>query len=181
MIRAADGSAVQFVKRLMKRNRHTTIQLALDFDARQTDHQGAGKSEYARREIDCPGYDLGHPWHYLARGCGGIPIPVEHIPPPSPSAHDAPLKLPANAVNRSVKLRAIYQDEQHCLADCKGRYEEIAENGVDALSWYDREIAHAGDLELAWACSIALAYNHVVSCLGRLAWLRKELGLAPWT
>ena len=161
----------------MKRDHHSTIQLALDFDARQTEHQGAGPSAHVQREIDCPGYDLGHPWHYLARGCGGIPIPVQHIPSPSPSPHDAPLKLAANPVKRSVQLRAIYQDEQHRLADFKARYQEIVEHGVGALSRYDREIAHGGDLELAWACSIALAYNHVVSCLGRLAWLRRELGL----
>jgi hypothetical protein len=172
-------SAAPSVKGIMKPEHGIRIQLALDFDAWQTDRTGAAQSEVVQQEIDCPGYDLGHPWHYLACGCGGTPIPVEHIPSPPPSPHDAPLKLPTNPVKRTAKLRAIYQDEQRCLVKCKARYEEIVANGVDALSWYDREIAYGGDLELAWAGSIALAYNHVVSCQGRLAWLRRELGLDP--
>lgn len=123
------------------------------------------------------GYSPGHPWYYLARGDEAAVIPVDQIPPPLSADWFAPMKQPTNRAKRMVRLRSLYEVERLALAADRRRYEEIIEEGVSAMSWYDREVAYGGDTELAWACSIALAYNHVVYRLGRLSWLRQELGL----
>jgi hypothetical protein len=51
----------------------------------------------------------------------------------------------------------------------------LIEHGVDALSQYDREIAHGGNDELAWASAIALKYNHISGARGRVQWLEQQL------
>jgi hypothetical protein len=36
--------------------------------------------------------------------------------------------------------------------------------GGDALSKYDREIAHGADDELAWASAVAIKFSHISQC-----------------
>jgi hypothetical protein len=51
--------------------------------------------------------------------------------------------------------------------------------GPSALSDFDRNIAHGGDDELAWASAVALKYNHFRAGLARIAWLHRQIEPAP--
>jgi hypothetical protein len=152
-------------------------QLSFRFSGADSTAANAAESATDEPRYTLRGYSPGHPWYYLARGDEAAVIPVDQIPPPFPADWFAPRTLPTNRAKRIVQLRSLYEEEQLTLAADRRRYEQIIEEGVSVLSWYDREVAYGGDAELAWAGSIALAYNHIVFRLGRVGWLRKELGL----
>ena len=121
-------------------------------------------------------YGPGHPWHYLQRGDGQKPVPVEEIPPgPCDGAFVG--KLPRDMAKRRVKLSQLLADQTRQLEEDKTKYREVAERGSQALSEYDRTIAYGGDDELAVASTLALKFNHISNGLGRVAWLREKVGI----
>jgi hypothetical protein len=64
--------------------------------------------------------------------------------------------------------------EQAALTADQERYTDIVQRGAEALSRYDREIAHTSDA-MAVATALALKYNHIGQGLGRAAWLANEV------
>lgn len=127
-------------------------------------------------------YGPGHPWHYLPQGDNAPPVPVDAIPAAENLAHTFDRELPKPRAKRLVKARELLDAERRGLEDDCKRYQEIIERGADALSQYDREIAHGGDLELARASALALKHNHIAWRKGRIAVLERELSpsVARW-
>lgn len=123
-------------------------------------------------------YDLGHPWHYLPEGDNAAPAPADSIEPDIDIGKFIERELPKNPVKRKEKLQAMLEQERQRIAEDKRRYQEIVERGAEALSRYDREIAHTSD-EMARATALALKYNHIRYGLGRVAWLEARLGVKP--
>ncbi|QDV90755.1 hypothetical protein RAS2_18380 [Phycisphaerae bacterium RAS2] len=121
-------------------------------------------------------YDPGHPWHYLPEGDNAAPVPVDSIEPDIDVGKFLERELPKNPIKRKEKLRAMLEQEKQRVAHDKRRYQEIVELGAEALSRYDREIAHTTD-EMARATALALKYNHLRYGLGRVAWLEVRLGV----
>lgn len=121
-------------------------------------------------------YDPGHPWHYYWAGDAAVPLPFEEIPPADDAGRWLERDLPKNSAKRLARLRELLTVETQRLQDDRMRYEEIATRGAEALSRFDREIAHGGNVELARASALALKYYHIRMGLGRLKWLGKELG-----
>jgi hypothetical protein len=139
----------------------------------------AGRDEFRTvrpSAASAPKYGPGHPWHYLARGDGQNPTPVEEIPSSECDGNFAG-KLPANAGKRREKLAQLLSDQTRQLEEDKARYNDIVARGAAALSEYDRTIAYGGDHELAVASSISLKFNHLSNGLGRVQWLKARLGL----
>lgn len=121
-------------------------------------------------------YDPGHPWHYYHEGDAREPMPVDDIPPaPDPVLPTAP----RNPKKRLEFFRRALADQEQQLAQDKHRYRELIDNGPDALSDYDRNIAHDGNDELAWASAMALKFNHIRHGLGRVTALRLMLAMPP--
>jgi hypothetical protein len=155
---------------------------ALDAYARGFGHEAATALDaWVRKTVaDCTieprnRYDPGHPWHYLPQGDNAAPIPVEQIEPDLDVGRFIERELPKNPAKRLEKLRAALSAEQARVEADKRRYQEIIEKGAEALSRYDREIAHTSD-QMAVATALALKYCHIRYGLGRIAWLEKELG-----
>ncbi|RIK66074.1 MAG: hypothetical protein DCC65_10645 [Planctomycetota bacterium] len=121
-------------------------------------------------------YDPGHPWHYLLQGDNAQPIPIELIEPDLALGQFIERDLPKNPAKRREKLRALLAEEEQRVTEDKRRYQEIVEKGAEALSRYDREIAHTSD-EMARATALSLKFNHLRYGLGRIAWMRKQLGV----
>jgi hypothetical protein len=119
-------------------------------------------------------YDPTHPWHYYHAGDNAMPAPVEEIPTDLDAGQFLEKELPKNPAKRLAKLRAMFITESEQLENDKQRYTDIVERGADALSRYDREIAHSSDA-LARATALALNYRHVGLGLGRLQWIEDEL------
>lgn len=119
-------------------------------------------------------YPPSHPWHYLACGDGVDPVPVCEIPAAVIRDQEFCYKLPKNPKKRAERLSQLLADERSHLEIDKQRYQEIVERGAEALSDYDRGIAHSTD-ETARASALALKYNHVSRGLGRIAWLEAQL------
>jgi len=119
-------------------------------------------------------YPPSHPWHYFHAGDNAPPIPVEQIPVDQDAGRWLAERLPKNPAKRAQKLRDMLAHEQTTLAIDKERYTGITQRGAEALSRYDREIAHTSDA-MAVATALALKYNHISQGLGRVAWLTKEL------
>jgi hypothetical protein len=69
----------------------------------------------------------------------------------------------------------MLDDQRRQLEEDKKRYQELLERGPAALSDYDRNIAHGGDDELAWASAIALKFNHISGGRGRIALLERMI------
>ncbi|RIK67138.1 MAG: hypothetical protein DCC65_07925 [Planctomycetota bacterium] len=120
-------------------------------------------------------YEPGHPWHYLPQGDNAPPIPVEEIEPDFDIGKLIERELPKNLSKRREKLRVMLASEQARLEEDKRRYQEIIQRGAEALSRYDREIAHSSD-EMARATALSLKYNHLRYGLGRVAWIARQLG-----
>jgi hypothetical protein len=120
-------------------------------------------------------YDPGHPWHYLPEGDNARPIPVEDIEPDIDAGRYIEQELPKNPAKRAEKLRAMLAHERERVEEDKRRYQEIVERGAEALSRYDREIAHTSD-EMARATALSLKYNHIRYGMGRVAWLERRSG-----
>lgn len=121
-------------------------------------------------------YDPGHPWHYYHEGDNAPPIPLEDIEPSSDSGRFLADKLPKNRVKRIQTMKELLMNERERVKEDKRRYQEIVERGAEALSRYDREIAHTSD-EMARATALSLKYNHICWGMGRVAWLEKQLGI----
>lgn len=120
-------------------------------------------------------YPPGHPWHYYRLGDNAAPMPIDAIPPATGIEHTFDRELPKPGPKRIVKARELLDAERRGLEADRQRYLEIVERGVDALSRYDREIPHGGDLEMARASALAFTFNHVAWRLGRIAVLEREL------
>jgi hypothetical protein len=120
-------------------------------------------------------YDPGHPWHYYHEGDNAQPIPVDQIEADLDIGRFIERELPKNPKKRAEKLQSLLSQERERVEHDKRRYQEIVERGAEALSRYDREIAHTSD-EMARASSLALKYNHIRYGLGRVAWLEKRFG-----
>jgi hypothetical protein len=127
------------------------------------------------RETPEAQYDPGHPWHYYAEGDGMEPMSVDEIAPTLTDEAWIASSLPKNRTKRVEKLRQMLGDQESQLAQDKQRYIDLVKRGAQALSDYDRQIAHGGNDELAWASSIALKYNHIRNGLGRVAWLKERV------
>lgn len=120
-------------------------------------------------------YPPGHPWHYYRLGDNAAPMPADAIPPAKGLEHTFDRELPRRGLKRIIKARELLDAERRGLEADRQRYQAIVERGADALSRYDREIAHGGDLEMARASALALTFNHVAWRLGRIAVLEREL------
>lgn len=140
--------------------------LALDEWARKA-HAGADRSRTS--------YDPGHPWHYYRGGDNADPLPVDAIPPNLDAGRFIESDLPKNPAKREKRIRELYDEELRRLQDDERRYQEIVERGAEALSRYDREIAHSGNDEMARATALALKFNHIALARGRIAWLEQRL------
>lgn len=119
-------------------------------------------------------YDPGHPWHYLLEGDNAPPIPVDEIEGDREAGSHIELNLPKNRAKRKERLREMLVEEQQRVQEDRRRYQEIVEQGVEALSRYDREIAHTSDA-MARATALSLKFNHIRFGLGRIAWIEREL------
>lgn len=121
-------------------------------------------------------YDPGHPWHYYREGDAAEPMPIDEIP--AAPSWDLPVtpKIPRK---RAAFLQQLLVDQERQLSEDRNRYTELAEKGADALSAYDRNIAHNGNDDLAWASAVALKFNHIRNGQARVAALRAALVKAP--
>ena len=109
-------------------------------------------------------YDPGHPWHYYDRGDGADPLPLDAIPARIVTTEQFNVKWPKNAAKRRAMMQQMLTSQMTQLAEDEKRYQRLVDDGVDALSQYDREIAHGGNDDLAWASAVALKYNHISDC-----------------
>ena len=141
--------------------------------ARRLDGWVHHQVETQRREVH---YDPGHPWHYLYRGDGQKPVPVDGIRPGPREMKPSTTRLPRDRAKRLKKLRDMRAERQARLEADRRRYVQLVEMGAAALSEFDRSIAHGGDEELAWASAVALVYTHIRNGLGWLAWAEQQLG-----
>jgi hypothetical protein len=123
-------------------------------------------------------YDPGHPWHYYDQGDGADPVPLDAIPARVVTTEQFNVKWPKNAVKRRTMMQQMLAGQRAQLVEDEQRYQRLIEVGVEALSQYDREIAHGGDDELACASAISLKYNHISGARGRVLWLEQQLGVA---
>lgn len=121
-------------------------------------------------------YDPGHPWHYYWAGDRAEPLAFGEIAPAEDAGRWIERDLPKNPAKRLARLRELLTTETSRLDEDRRRYEDIIALGADALSQFDREIAHGGNDELARASALALKYNHIRMGLGRVRWLREQLG-----
>lgn len=121
-----------------------------------------------------PSYDPTHPWHYFHAGDNATPVSVDEIPMDDQAGEFVARDLPKNPAKRLIKLRELFVRESQQLEADRARYAEIVERGAEALSCYDREIAHTSDA-MARATALALKYRHVSLGLGRVQWIRETL------
>jgi len=133
----------------------------------KTQADGAGRTEY----------DPGHPWHYYHEGDGAEPLPVAAIPARPTTLERLGIKVPKTPAKRQALFQKFLADQRRQLAEDEQRYKELIEWGAEALSEYDREIAYAGDDDLAWASAVALKFNHIGRGRGRVSTLEDALGL----
>ncbi len=154
---------------------------ALDAYARGFGNDAASTLDAWTRKVvaDCTiepsnRYDPGHPWHYLPEGDNAAPIPVEQIEADIDVGRYIERELPKNPKKRSEKLQSLLTQERERVEQDKRRYQEIVERGAEALSRYDREIAHTSDA-MAVATALSLKFNHIRYGLGRVAWLQRTL------
>jgi hypothetical protein len=145
---------------------------ARELEAWAHDQRDHGEGEFDQ-------YDPGHPWHYYAQGDNATPLPVDEIPPARQAGLSFEASLPKSAAKRREKLNSMLTDQQQQLDRDQERYQELVDRGAEALGYYDRNIAHGGNDELAWASALALKYNHIRNGLGRVAWLQEQLKKRP--
>jgi len=103
---------------------------------------------------------------------------VEAIPAGAISIDQFGVKWPKNPAKRRTLMQQMLEGQRRQLADDERRYRDLIDRGVEALSQYDREFAHGGNDDLAWASAVALKYNHVAGTRGRIDTLEKALGVA---
>lgn len=119
-------------------------------------------------------YPPSHPWHYYHAGDSAPPVPVDQIEPDSDAGNWIADRLPKNPKKRVEVMREMLEREQASLAADKARYADIVQRGAEALSRYDREIAHRSD-SMAVSTALALNYTHISQGRGRVAWLMAQL------
>lgn len=122
-------------------------------------------------------YAPGHPWHYYRLGDNAAPLPFDTIPASDEAGRALARELPKSHTKRLLKARELLAAERQGLEDDRGRYQQIVERGADALSSYDRDIACAGNDEMARAEALAMNVNHIAWRRGRIAWLERESSL----
>lgn len=115
-------------------------------------------------------WNPGHPWHYLRDGDYGPPVPFADIPASPADEHSFSHAFPKHPVRRAAKARQLLEAERAALEERRQRYEDILQRGAEALSNYDRTIAHDDD-EMAVAESLSLLYNQIAWYRGRIAFL----------
>jgi hypothetical protein len=119
-------------------------------------------------------YDPGHPWHYYHEGDAAEPIPAHKIP--AAPKYELPA-APKNPRKRLEFFQQMFVDQEKQFQEDMDRYTELADKGAEALSDYDRNIAHDGNEDLAWASAIALKFNHIRYGQARMAALRAVLAM----
>jgi len=119
-------------------------------------------------------YPPSHPWHYYHGGDNAAPIPVGEIPPNEDVGRYLESELPKNPAKRIARLRELLDRERAQLEADRRRYQDIVERGAEALSRFDREIAHTSDA-MARASALALKYSHISYGLGRVEWIEDRL------
>lgn len=127
-------------------------------------------------EADTVEYDPGHPWHYYHKGDGAEPLPVDAIPARATTLDQLGTKIPKSPDKRRAFFQKLLADQRRQLTEDEDRYQDLIDRGADALSKYDREIAHAGDDELGWASAVALKYYHISGARGRVNLLQQLVG-----
>ncbi len=120
-------------------------------------------------------YDPGHPWYYLKRGDNRPPMPVDQIPPAAQDCRIIRFKLPRDRRKRNARLREMLRTQRDQLQADRQRYIELVENGIAAVSQFDRTIAHDDDDELAWASAVALKHRHIANDLSQIARIERQL------
>ncbi len=120
-------------------------------------------------EWSSKGHDPSHPWYYYHKGDNAPPVPFESIPANEEARRAMGADLPKSAAKRAIKAREFLAIERKELEQARPRYEDIVARGAEALSRYDREIAHGGDDDMARAGSLALLYNQISWRRGRIA------------
>lgn len=130
-------------------------------------------------EADAIEYDPGHPWRYYVKGDGAEPLPLDAIPARPTTIDRLGVKLPKNPAKRLAFLQKMLNDQLRQLAEDESRYQELIDRGAEALSKYDREIAHGGNDDLAWASAVALKFNHVSGGRGRILLVRQQVHNEP--
>ncbi len=125
------------------------------------------------------GYEPSHPWHYYRLGDHAAPMALESIPPSLNAGEDLAARMPKSPIKRKIFLKDTLDAERCCLQEDQRRYQDLVERGAEALSSYDREIAHGGNDELAVASALALTYNRISRALGRIAWLERQTSPNP--
>jgi hypothetical protein len=127
--------------------------------------------------VDDHGYDPAHPWHYYHEGEGAEPMPLDQIPARPVTLEQFGVNWPKGLVKQRATMERVLASQRKQLEEDEQRYEELVQNGVEALSRYDREIAYAGNDDLAWASAIALKFAHISGGRGRIACLERRLRL----
>ncbi|HEY7116908.1 MAG TPA: hypothetical protein VH475_09995, partial [Tepidisphaeraceae bacterium] len=127
-------------------------------------------------EVNGYSYDPAHPWHYYHEGDGAEPLPLEQIPARPVALDNFGVKWPKNPTKQKLMLEQLLDTQRTQLDQDEVRYRELVENGIEALSSYDRNIAHAGNADLAWASAIALKFVHISRGRGRIECLQRQLG-----
>jgi len=124
----------------------------------------------------CAGrYDPGHPWYYLDEGDAAAPLPLEQIPASTFTAEQFGVKWPKNPAKRRALVEQMLTAQRQQLQEDEKRYLQLINEGIEALSQYDREIAYAGNDDLAWSSAMALKYNHIRNGRGRVQWLASQV------
>jgi hypothetical protein len=127
------------------------------------------------KELDSLLYDPGHPWHYYQQGDAAEPMPVHEIP--EGPRYELP-SGPKNPKKRTAFFQTMLADQEKQLQKDMDQYTELAEKGAEALSEYDRNIAHGGNDDLAWASALALKFNHIRYGQARVAAIHAVLDKA---
>lgn len=146
-----------------------------DFGERAARELEAWARHQVEQSSEATEFGPGHPWYYLRRGDGREPVPVDEIPMNARADIGLSGRLPRDHEKRRATLLKALHEQRKQLNEDRERYTQLVNHGSDALSVYDCEIAHAGDDELAWASAVALKYNHIANCLGRIAKLATAL------
>jgi hypothetical protein len=103
-------------------------------------------------------YPPSHPWYYR----DNAPLPVAEIPPADPSIYD---DLPRSR----AKLETELAQTRAALAKDIERYQDLAANGENALSEFDRMYGYLHT-------SLALKHNHIAYHKGLIDALTEALG-----
>ena len=147
-----------------------------DFGERAARELEAWARHQVEQSSDVAEFGPGHPWYYLSRGDGRQPVPVDEIPMNTRADIGLPGRLPRDREKRrGAVLKALHEQRKQLIQD-RERYTQLVNRGAAALSAYDRENAHGGDDELAWASALALKFNHISNGLGRIGKLEELLG-----